>query len=177
MKKIIISLICVILSQMSYAQIFTKIRYFDKFDDTLKEETIKTLITKTDSTFIIEEKGRKPQEYFILNKADYNTLGSRDSIVDLTGYNTYGYQNCWCVIKMSDKEEYFRNYIKILRDENLPSKEESHELFGKYWLFIVHRVISRYSSEFEYDREYFWIENELDDNKLGRNVQRIIYTR
>ena len=54
MKKIIILLICVLISQVSFAQIFTKIKYFDKFDDSLKEETIKTLITKTDSTFIIE---------------------------------------------------------------------------------------------------------------------------
>ncbi len=177
MKKIIISFLCVIISQISYSQIFSEIRYYDKFDDCLKEEKIKTLITQTDSTFIIEEKGRKPKEYYILNYATYYSLGSRDSIVDLTGQNVYGYQDSWCVIKMSDKEEYFRNYNKIMHGNKFPSKNEVEELLGKFWLYLTHRTISRYSYEFEYDREFIWIKNELNDNKLGRNVQRIIYTK
>ncbi len=177
MKKLFISFVCVILSQISYAQIFTEIKYYDKFDDSLKEEMIKTLITKTDSTFIIEEKGRKPKEYWILNYAPFASLGSRDSIVDLTGKNVYGYQDCWCVIKMSDKDELFRIKNKMLNDNENPSSDEIGKLFNRFYLFLIHRTISRYSFEFEYKNELIWIENGIDDDKLGRDVNRIIYLK
>ena len=177
MKKLLILLAYVLMSQTSYTQIFTKIQYFDKFDDSLKEETIKTLITKTDSTFIIEEKGRQPKEYRILNYAAYNSFGSKDDIVDLTGQNVYGFQDCWCVVKMSDYNEYLNMFDQIVNDNFGSSVDESIKKLEKYWLYIVHRRISKYSFTFEYDGEFLWIQNDLDDDKLGRNVRRIIYMK
>ena len=156
-----------------FGQIFSSIQYLDKFDDCVKTEKIKTLITKTDSTFIIEEKGRKPTEYWILNYSDYASMGSKDSLVDLTNRNVYGYQNTWCVIKMSDKDEYYKLWTKVLTQGN--SVYEFKNDLSKYWLFIVHRVISKYSFEFEFEDEFFWIYNESKDNKLGKDIERIVY--
>lgn len=52
---------------MASAQgIYTSVHKYDKFDDVVWEKEIKTLVTKTDSTIIIETKGTKPVEYYIL---------------------------------------------------------------------------------------------------------------
>lgn len=171
MKKGFLLLTIILISQATFAQIYSTIEYYDKFDDVLKSENIKTLVTQTDSTFIVEVKGRKPVEYWIENYDKYNSMGDKDNIVDLTGKSVYGYQDCWCVIKMSDKEEYKTLYNKVL-SENL-----NPDILQKYWLFIVHRVISRYLFEFEYKTELFWIQNEMNDNKLGNDVSRIIYCK
>lgn len=172
MKKILFTLLFGLIGLVSNAQqVYSKILYMDKFDDVIKTENIKTLISKTDSTFLFEEKGRKPIEYWIVNYAAYNSEGDKDNIVDLTGHNVYGYQDCWCVIKMSDKNAYDNDYVKVILEE------EPIDILEKYWLFITHRVISMYSFEFYYDREYTWITNELNDNKLGNNVNRIVFSR
>ena len=61
MKKLIFSICFVLTSIVVNAQgIYTKVTKYDKFDDVEWEKTIKTLITKTDTTFVIETKGSKP---------------------------------------------------------------------------------------------------------------------
>lgn len=170
MKKLLFTSLLSIITLICNAQIYSKIEYLDKFDDIIKNENIKTLITKTDSTFTVEVKGHKPIEYWILNYAEFNSMGDEDNIVDLTGKNVYGYQDCWCVINISDKEEYYNLFNKVIL-EGL-----NVDVLQKYWLFIVHRVISRYSFKFEYKNEFFWIQNDLNDNKLGKDISRIIYT-
>ena len=171
MKKFNLLLLLFMMSLTSYSQIFSSIRYLDKFDDCVRIEEKKTLITKTDSTYIVEEKGRKPIEYYILNFANYASEGDKDNIVDLTGTGVYGFQICYCVIKMSDKDAYFELMDKVVKNENNLKDLE------KYWLFIVHRTISRYSFEFKYDNEFIWIQNELNDDKLGKDIKRIIYMK
>lgn len=52
MKKHLFTLIFVLASLSCNAQIYKSIKYYDKFDDEIKTEQRKTLITKTDSTFI-----------------------------------------------------------------------------------------------------------------------------
>ena len=171
MKKLNVLLVLLMMSVTSNCQIFTSIRYLDKFSDIVKSRDVKTLITKTDSTFIIEEKGRKPVEYFIINYADFASKGDKDNIVDITGTNVYGYQECWCVVEMKDKEEYFHQHEKAFKGEIEPNELQ------KYWLFIIHRVISKYSFEFTYSNEFIWVQNEEDDDRLGKDVKRIIYTK
>lgn len=172
MKKIFTIILVCFAALSVNAQLFTKIRYYDKFDDIVKEETHKTLVTKTDSTFIIEEKGREPKVYYILNEAPYGTSGDKDNVVNLIN-NVYGYQTTWCVIKNEDKERYFIDYNKIIE-----SKNRDFKLLSKYWLFITHRVISSSRYSFEYETEFFWIINETpEDNRLGKDVNRISYTK
>lgn len=175
MKKVI-SIIAFWLSILtSNAQLFTSIRHYDKFDDVVKSEVHKTLITKTDTTFVIEEKGRKPKVYYILNLST-SSRGSKDNIINLVN-NVYGYELVWCVIKDEDKDRYFDEYGKALRVESENRKDAISKL-AKYWLFIVDRVISRYSRVFEYENEYMWIQNDTpEDNRLGNNINRIIYLK
>ena len=117
MKKLLILLTIFMMSKTSFGQIYKSIQYYDKFDDVLKTENIKTLVTKTDSTFIVEVKGRKPVEYWIINYANYNSMGDEDNIVDLNGKSVYGYQDSWCVIKKSDKEEYSKMLERRINNE------------------------------------------------------------
>lgn len=170
MKKVFTIILVCFAALSVNAQLYTNIRHFDKFDDLIKEETHKTLITKTDSTFIIEEKGRKPKVYLIINAYDKGTIGSKDNVVNLVN-NVYGYQETWSVIRYEDKEIFNNTSDKVLKGE-LKLEE-----LAKYWLFITHRVISRYEHVFHYESEYFWVENEEPTNNLiGNNVNRIVYS-
>lgn len=59
MKKLIAVTIVLMCALTASAQgIYTSVHKYDKFDDIVWEKEIKTLITKTDSTIIIETKGR-----------------------------------------------------------------------------------------------------------------------
>ena len=171
MKRVFIFFVLCFSALSVIAQVYNSIVIYDKFDDVIKSETRKTLITRTDSTFIIEEKGKQPTVYFILTDAPYNTFGDKDNIVNLGG-DVYGYQVSWCVIKNEDKEVFF-NEMKNALDGELPKEQ-----LQKYFLFAVHRFISKLRSSFYYESELFWIENETpEDNKLGKDVNRIIYVK
>ena len=168
MKKILSIVICAIICICSYGQIYNQIVYLDKYDDVVLKEDIKTIIEKTDSTFIIDTKGKTPEKYYILNYADYNSLGSKDEIVNLTG-NVYGYQESWCVIKSENLKDYMYVLYKVY-DKELPT-----EYLQKYWLFITHRVITTQYTH-TYQGEYFWIEDEFN-TQLGKDINRIIYVK
>lgn len=165
MKKKLLLFLFVLITVDCYSQIFKEIRYYDKFDDVIKTEQRKTLVTKTDSTFIIEEKGKQPVVYYILNAL--SSQGSKDDVVNLVD-NVYGYEETWCVIPYSLLNNYLEDYqqYRITKDSK---KLES------YWLFITHRIISRYRYSFYYDGEYLWITDDLNEDKLGKNINRIIY--
>ena len=169
MKKILFVLLFAIMAVGIDAQIYSRIEYRDKFDVNIKVENTKVLITKTDSTFTIEKRGFKPTTYYILNKLSDYTIGDRNNIVDLTGTSIYGYQETWCVIRVKDIENYRRDFLKYAR------KEAGIEIISKYWLFVIHRVISKDSFTFKYDTEYFWIKDESNTDKLGKSIDRIIY--
>ena len=169
MKKSVLLFLFSLVSLCSYSQLFNEIFYYDKFDDVIKSEKRKTLVTKTDSTFIIEEKGKEAIVYYILNSMSSGTRGSKDNVVNLIN-NVYGYEKTWCVIPYKLLSKYNEDYQKYLETDNI-------EYIKSYWLFIVHRVISRYQFSFYYDTEYFWIQDDLNEDKLGKNVNRIIYEK
>lgn len=171
MKKHLFTLIFVLASLSCNAQIYKSIKYLDKFDDVIKTIQRKTLITKTDSTFIVEEKGKEPVVYYKLNVMPEGTKGSKDEVVNLIN-NVYGYQESWCVVRYDLLEKYREarhNYY--LEDSN-----ENIEKLQKFWLFIVHRTITTQFTGTYLD-EMFWVQDELSDGKLGKDVNRIIYLR
>lgn len=171
MKKLISLLLFSICALCGYAQLFTKITHYDKFDDIVKEETRKTLITKTDSTFVIEEKGRQPVVYYILKISEAGTRGSKDDIVNLIE-DVYGYQTCWLVVRYDILDKYREALHKFAFN---PS-EESAKILSSFWLFATNRIITtQYSGT--YIKEFFWIEDESNNNKLGKDVNRIIYSK
>ena len=97
MKKIL-SLLLFIVPFVANAQsyILTKKKVVDKFDDVLLERNQKTIVTKTDSTFVIEEKGKEPVTYVISEFVSDCTVRNKDNIVNLVE-NLYGYEEWWCV--------------------------------------------------------------------------------
>ena len=169
MKKIFFILLLAIMTVGIDAQIYSKIEYKDKFDVNIKVENTKALVTKTDSTFTIEKRGFKPITYYILNEIPDYTMGDRNNIVDLTGRSVYGYQKTWCVIRIEDIENYHRDFLKY------KNNEAGIEILSKYWLFVIHRVISQIKYIFVYDTDLFWIEDASNTDKLGKSINRIIY--
>ena len=95
MKKFLILILTALVTVAADVQIFTHKMIKDKFDDVVSEREIKTLVTKNDTAFIIEEKGNKPVTYKILS--EFDSTGSKDNIVRLLG-NVYGYEKTWEVV-------------------------------------------------------------------------------
>lgn len=164
MKKILFIVLFSFVTLVCNAQIYNKIEHYDKFDDVIKTENVKTLVTKTDSTFVIETKGRKPVTYYIMKIVEGNCIG--DSEVnnhERLVKNVFGYQECYFVADIP-----FEAYMALLR---LDEERAKNHVFG-----LVHRVISRYDFTFEYDTEYLWLQDFNRSNSLGRNIDRIVYS-
>lgn len=189
MRKLLIFIMSLFLGLQAFGQgsIYSKVLYFDKFDDIVKFDNVKTIVQKTDSTFVVETKGEKPVTYYILNVLEPNCAGDKDNIVNLVG-DVYGYQTCWCVVRSDMVEDYNKDYytvlnncFKIIDNEELTDDEKGslrrNELdkLGKYYLFVTHRVVvTEYTHS--YKSEYFWVEDEMS-TKLGKDINRIIYER
>lgn len=173
MKKLLfISFFCLAAVVCNAQKIYSTIIYYDKFDDVLKNEQRKTLITQTDTTFIIEEKGKKPVVYYILNEVEEGTAGSKDNVVNLVA-DVYGYQKAWCIVRYDLLKKYredFREYAFGDRDE------KSLEKLKHYWIFAISRIITtQYTGT--YQDEMFWLQDDNNENKLGKDVNRVIYIR
>ncbi len=172
MKKYLITLVLALGALASNAQLYKSIEYYDKFDDVIKTEQRKTLITKTDSsTLIIEEKGKKPVEYYILNEVPDGTRGTKDEPVNLVA-NLYGYETTWCMIRYELLDEYLELHTNYLLN---PTKTDIEKL-KHYWIFAVHRTVTtQYSGA--YLDDIFWLQDDDSDGKLGKDVNRIIYQK
>lgn len=95
MKKFLILILTTLITVAANAQIFTQKEIRDKFNDVVSKREIKTLITKNDTTIIIEEKGNEPVTYKVLY--EFDSKGSKDNIVQLVG-NVYGYEKSWIAV-------------------------------------------------------------------------------
>lgn len=172
MKKFLILILTTLVFAVADAQIFTQKTIRNKFDDVVSKREIKTLITKNDTAFIIEEKGKKPVIYKILNEIGFN--GNKDNIVQLVG-NVYGYEECWCVILEKDVKDYFLD-ISALSNEEDDSKRHDliSKLVEKYCNFITHRVVTdEYGLQFLF--EHYWIEKASFNGDNERTIYSKIY--
>ena len=170
MKKILL-LLLLIVPFVAHAQsyILTKKTVLDKFDDVLLERDQKTIVSKTDSTFVIEEKGRKPVTYRILNYADFNSMGDKDNIVNLVD-NVYGYQECWAVILESDVIEYDTEYASLIFEPDKEKRNKGIEkLIERFCYYITRRVVTTQSVHYILG-QHIWIQK-------GDNNGRTIYSR
>lgn len=174
MKRFLIFVAGLLLCFQTYAQssVFSQIVYLDKFNDTIKEENVKTIIEKTDSTFVFETKGKTSVTYFI--KLSELNRGDKDNVVNLTS-NIYGYETSWCVIREDMYEDYLKDWLNLLHKGDFDTYGDAHfSILQKYCLIITRRVITtKYTHD--YIREYIWIEDEQNTNKLGKNINRIVY--
>lgn len=170
MKKFLILILTTLVFAVADAQIFTQKEIRDKFNDVVSKREIKTLITKNDTAIIIEEKGKEPVTFKILNELEFK--GSKDNIVQLVG-NVYGYEEYWCVILEKDVKDYFLG-ISALSNEEDDSKRDDliSKLIEKYCNFITHRVVTdKYGLRFLF--EHYWIEKP----SFNGNNERTIYSK
>ena len=170
MKKFLILILTTLVFAVADAQIFTQKKIRDKFDDVVSKREIKTLITKNDTAIIIEEKGKEPVTFKILNELEF--MGSKDNIVHLVN-NVYGYEERWCVILEKDVKDYFLD-ISALSNEEDDSKRDDliSKLIEKYCNFITHRVVTdKYGLRFLF--EHYWIEKP----SFNGNNERTIYSK
>ena len=168
MKKFLILILTTLLTVAADAQIFTYKVIRDKFDDVVSECEIKTLITKNDTTFIIEEKGNEPVTYKIL--FEHESMGSKDNIVQLVG-NVYGYEESWGAILEKDFKDHLLD-ISALSNEEDDSKRDAlrRKLIEKYYYCITHRVVTdEYGLQFL--SEYYWSQKA----SFNGNNERTIY--
>ena len=170
MKKILLLLLSIVpFAANAQSFILTQKTVLDKFDDVLLERDQKTIVSKTDSTFVIEEKGRKPVTYRILNYVDFNSKGDKDNIVNLVD-NVYGYQECWAVILESDAQGYFTEYTSLILETDKEKLQKGIEkLIEKFCYYITRRVVTtQYTNHIL--GQYIWIQK-------GENNGRTIYSK
>ena len=148
------------------AQVFTHKKVVDRYDDVVLERERKTLISKNDSTIVIDEKGNDPVTYVILNVAEYNCKGNKDEIVNLVD-EVFGYQECWAAVLKEDASEYASAYLRcILEPDHVKRSEEISKMIDKYTYHITHRVVtSQYTHN--YLSEHVWVQK---GDKNGRTI-------
>lgn len=84
--------------------------------------------------------------------------------------DVYGYQETWCVVR----EDMWDKYKKANTELKLNPSKENLDKVRPYWLFIIHRTVTtQYSGIFLDD--ILWIQDENNDGKLGKDVNRVIY--
>lgn len=98
MKKLIaITFVLMCTLTVSAQTIYSSIEKYDKFDDVVWTKKIKTIISKSYSTIVVETKGQKPTEYEYLNEPLFATqTGSREDLVNLVN-DVYGYESTYCL--------------------------------------------------------------------------------
>ena len=172
MKKFLILILTALVTVVAHAQIFTYKVIRDKFDDVVSECEIKTLITKNDTTFIIEEKGNEPVTYKILSEIE--SKGSKDNIIQLVG-NVYGYEEYWCVILEKDIKDYLLDISALSNEEDVSKRNDLRsKLIEKYCNFITHRVVTdQFGTKLLY--EFCWIEKASMNGNSERTIYSIIY--
>lgn len=177
-RTVFFAIICVVSAICSAQGIYRTVMKYDKFDDVVWQKNVKTLITKTDTTFVVETKGQKPVEYYYADtfmRAIHT--GSKDSLVNLT-QDVWGFEDEYLVLTAKDMEE-LRDYaweqVKDLPDSLIFEAKLQFlaslkllENYSKYPKITV-RTISRYAHYYEYERELFWI--KFNDGS------RIIYVK
>lgn len=172
MKKFLILILTALVTVVAHAQIFTQKEIRDKFDDVISQSDIKTLVTKNDTAFIIEEKGNEPVTYKILNELEFK--GSKDNIVQLVG-NVYGYEEYWCVILEKDIKDYLLDISALCNEEDDSKRHDLiSKLVEKYCNFITHRVVTdQFGTKLLY--EFCWIEKASMNGNNERTIYSIIY--
>ena len=170
MKKILL-LLLLIVPFVAHAQsyILTNKTVVDKFDDIISNREQKTIVTKTDSTFVIEEKGSHPVRYMIVSLLPDHSMGDKENVVNLVD-NVYGYQECWAVILESEFENYLKEYNIYINEADKDKLQKNIDyLFNKYIYHITRRVVTTQYTHHILG-QLIWIQK-------GENNGRTIYSK
>lgn len=158
--------------------IYTKVTKFDKFDDIEWSKDVKTLITQTDTTFVIETKGQKPETYYYVD-APLMAIheGRRDSLANLVA-DIWGYESQYFAITNIIREKVRAETEKQISEMNdtQSTDDEINMLLAINLLkridelpVITTRTISKYRFTYEYSTDYVWIK--------FKDGSRIVYSK
>lgn len=164
MQKLIMTAIVLMCTLVISAQnIFTNVAKFDKFDDIVWTKQIKTIISKSYSTIVVETKGQKPTEYEYLNEPLFATqTGSREDLVNLVN-DIYGYESSYCLFPKGTIEKTYETIKSEIPDSLATEEMIDAKVKLKLMLLkddmptITFRSISSYPFSFEYKTELAWI--------------------
>lgn len=173
MKKFSLLMLALVWATVTSAQgVYSHVTKIDKFNDVVWSKDIKTLITQTDTTFVIETKGSKPETYYCFDVPLLALhFGSRDSVVNLVN-NVWGYETQYVALTIDELIECYYIYEEL---ENNTSGDISLwiDKLKKMWEgpspIITCRTISSTRYSFNYDTDCLWI--EFSDGS------RIIYSK
>lgn len=169
-RNLLAAALC-LLPLVSMAQnVFDKFEHLDRFDDVITSKQVKTLITKTDSTFVVETKGQKPVVYgYVDNPLMATHLGRRDSLVNLVA-DVYGYEDEYFAVTeeisnkviaetQQDLEKLPDSFVDSLAVDGNINVLVGLRLLRKVKEMptITVRTISRYEHRFEYKTDLIWI--------------------
>lgn len=130
MKKIMLFMLLCVTALTSNAQIYSKIEHYDKFDDCIRKENIKTLINinEDDEVITVETKGRKKEKYLIFYK--FTSTGDENNVINLAG-NVYGYESCYYCISLSDSLKFQNDFLIPMVKKYISEDESLMELISK----------------------------------------------
>lgn len=171
------SLVMAFMAVAMYAQnkwLYSQVKKLDKFDDVVWQKQVKTLVTKTDSTIIVETKGQKPVEYRYVDSFIWaEHYGRQDSIINLTK-DVYGYESQYFAVTKEAINDARKEVLEETKDlaDSLKFEGKMKMLFGLKLVekmnklpIITFRTISKSEYIFEYDTDLFWIKFP-DDSRL-----------
>ena len=177
MRKILFTFLFGIIGLSCNAQIFTTKEQYDKFDDVIKSENIKTLISKRQIDddwlkFTIETKNAEIKEYLCYMPSIMSvSYGSEEDVIELTD-GVYGYQNDYVCCEIKDTADYKLNILCAFHAiDSLFQKESSTNkcsylrqiIQDKYFVLTERVVTTQYAHTFL--NRYFWIRKN-DDSRI-----------
>lgn len=157
--------------------IYTKVQKYDKFDDVVWIKNVKTLITQTDSTFVIETKGGKAETYRYSDSPFFAIhVGSRDSLANLVA-DVWGYETHYYLIDDELRKKVVDEIMEELKNTEGSLSDEEYQLvvFMKLYDHIEElpvltiRTVSELRYFFSYETDLAWIKYP--------DGSRIIYTK
>lgn len=141
MKKFFLLIVLVLSVLPICAQgLYRSIRYYDKFDDEIKFEQIKTLIDVSDSTIVFETKGRAPQTYYVVGK---RLNGNKDDIKNLVS-DVYGYEVEYACVSTEELKNEHRKYA--VSNETADKFIEEHQ--KEIIVFMFRTVTTQFSGSY-----------------------------
>lgn len=177
MKKALLILSMLVISIMANAQgVYTSVTKMDKFDDVVWKKQVKTLISITDSTIVIETKGQKAEEYCFFE--EFTTqVGSREKPANIVS-DVYGYEIQYLTVKRSViddhnlKAQKFKNINdSIARVDGVAALLRNFQKELLDGPTVMFRTISKYHTDsfFEYETDLVWVR--------FKDGSRIIYNK
>lgn len=152
-RSLLAALFC-LMPLFSMAQgIYTKFEHYDKFDEVIASKDVKTIIARTDSTFIFETRGEEPVVYACTLLLEE---GSEEEPANITS-DLYGIDRLYVALTPQLVFE-TAAALNITDLDGINDQMESYlEELKKRAPIITWRTVSKYRYTYEYRTDLIWI--------------------